>query len=36
MFLLQAGNQDSLHHSIQPDAEVTIGVEVDDDDEGIP
>ena len=32
---VQAGNQDSVHQSLQPDAEVTMGMDNDDDDEGI-
>ena len=26
---MQAGNQDSVQHSMQPDAEITMGMDVD-------
>ena len=26
---MQAGNQDSVQHSMQPDAEITMGMEID-------
>ena len=31
---MQAGNQDSVHQSLQPDAEVTVGID-NEDNEGI-